>query len=366
MLAFCQIRRTFLASFLELVVSMSNERNVSAAALATISAAISAAFPSGSVPYDDEGAAFLLQFWEFKRSVNHSDGSGRKQMDTYPSGEIKDFRAGLRDRIGLPHLEYLKAMTREHCKDTGCEMKFTTRNYDVTTTPSAEWLAVVEQQPQPKDNMEHDKDGVTIKRRIHNFRQLNEDQLRTMKNASLRQEEVIAVILYTGPMYMVYSSVLQRYDRPEFENVNGNQRRSIFKTLNGDFGDTQNLYSTTLTVLVSAVQKLSTVTVLRPPGHRVLYRGTGGEQGLPLHFFNPDERNCKGMTDWGFFSSTPDKEKAKMYSGVDKAKPCPIVFEIETDCVNVGASVGQFSQYPDEVEYMFQPCSFVEQVTFFD
>ncbi len=145
---FVKLEDHIAASFLELVVSMSNERNVSAAAaLPTISAAISAAFPSGSVPDDGQVAAFLLQFWEFKRSENHSDGSGRKQIGTYPSGEIKDFRAGLRDRIGLPHLEYLKAMKREHCKDTGCNMKFTTRNYNVTTKPSAEWLAVVKQQP---------------------------------------------------------------------------------------------------------------------------------------------------------------------------------------------------------------------------
>jgi hypothetical protein len=355
------------------VVSMSNERNVSAqqqaAALPTISAAIKAAFPSDSesisIPSDEQGAAFLRQFWEFKRNENHPDDpTGRKKMDTYPSGEIKDFRAGLRDRIGLPHLEYLKAMTREHCKDTGCNMQFTSRNYDVKTTPSAEWLAVFKQRPQPEQNMVHFKDGVRINRRIPNVKQLDADQLRTMKNASLRQEEVIAVILYTGPMYMVYQAVLQQYERPVFENVNGNHRRSIFKTLKGDFGDTQNLYSTTLTVLVSAVQKLSTVTVFRPE-HRVLYRGTGGEQGLPPHFFNPDERNCKGMTDWGFFSSTPVLDKAKMYSGVDKSMPCPIIFEIETDCVNIGASVGQFSQYPDEGEYMFQPCSFVEQVTLF-
>lgn len=281
-------------------------------------------------------------------------------MDTYPSGEIKDFRAGLRDRIGLPHLEYLKAMTREHCNDTGFNMQFTTRNYDVKTTPRAEWRAVIEQFPQPPENMTHYKNGAMIKREIPNIKQLNAEQLKTMQDACLREEEVIAVILYTGPMYMVYQAVLQRYERPVFDD-----QRSIFKTLNGDFGDTQNLYSTTLTVLVSAVQKLSTVTVFRPE-NSILYRGTGGEQGLPLHFFKPDERNCKGMTDWGFFSSTFVLEKAKMYSGVDRTMPCPIIFEIETDCVNIGASVGQFSQYPDEGEYMFQPCSFIEQVILFD
>jgi hypothetical protein len=287
-----------------------------------------------------------------------------ENLDKYPSGKLEDFRSGLRGRIGLPHLEYEKAMYREHCKDTGCDMQFTTRNYNVSTTPAAEWDAVVEDRAnyalKNPQNMSHVKEGKKIERLIPDYNEKIKSD--TAKKACLRKEEVIAVILYTGPMYYVYSAILTRYERPIFDKT----ADSIFRTLDGANGHPKNLYSTTLTVLVSAVQKLSTVTVFKPDVK--LYRGTGGEQGLPDHFWDNDCFGCKGMTDWGYFSSTPLFDEAQSYSGMhdNPPKPCPIIFEIETDCINNGACVVEFSQYAHEGEYMFTPCSFITQVTTFD
>ncbi len=101
------------------------------------------------------------------------------------------------------------------------------------------------------------------------------------------------------------------------------------------------------------VQKLSTVTV-HHDGLK-LYRGTGGEVNLPAHFFDRDSLGCKGMTDWGFFSASADIDIARSYSGAPKGRPNPVVFEIQTNCVDRGASVSEFSQYPFEQEFIFVP-----------
>jgi hypothetical protein len=157
----------------------------------------------------------------------------------------------------------------------------------------------------------------------------------------LRREEVIAVILYTGPMYVIYNSVLAQWkDDPA----------NIYNTLR--LGN--NLFTTTLSVLVSAVQKLSTITVIRD-GLK-LYRGTGGLVYLPEHFSKPDDFNCRGMTDFGFMSCSADKEVAMGYSGAAEGRPHAMVLEIEPSCVDRGAVVSEFSQYPKEKETLFCPC----------
>ena len=169
------------------------------------------------------------------------------------------------------------------------------------------------------------------------------------QKAGLRPEEVRALVLYTGPMYVIYNAILTRYPDARF---NGGHC-SMWQTLSGETGLSKNLFSTTLSVLVSAVQKLSAVTVYKE-GLK-LYRGTGGEVNLPKHFSTRDSFGCKGLTDWGLFSATCNMEVARKYSGALESKPNPVVFEIETNCVDRGASVGEFSQYPKEEEFIFVP-----------
>ena len=57
-----------------------------------------------------------------------------------------------------------------------------------------------------------------------------------------------------------------------------------------------NKFSTTLFVLVSAVQKLSRCIKI-PPG-MCLYRGMGGTMDLPDSFSNVDENGCCGYAEW--------------------------------------------------------------------
>jgi hypothetical protein len=145
-------------------------------------------------------------------------------------------------------------------------------------------------------------------------------------------------------MYMVYNCILARFSKPP----------DLFET----FRVGGNFYPTTLSVLVSAVQKLSHHTAI--PDDLILYRGTGGCVTLPSSFTNSDQLNCKGMTDWGFWSSTKNKQVALDFSGVRENKPRPMILEFRPTAVDRGASVQDFSQYPKEEETLYLPCSYVQ------
>jgi hypothetical protein len=97
--------------------------------------------------------------------------------------------------IGSPNVEYLKAMEAEHCAKAGCDLEFTTL-HKKTTTPKAEWSLVI-----AKRNMDAEMHS---KRRIPDIDLLEQSDL--VQQAKLSRFEIMAVILYTGPM--VSSSVL--------------------------------------------------------------------------------------------------------------------------------------------------------------
>ena len=84
------------------------------------------------------------------------------------------------------------AMEAEHCKLTGCDQQFTTLNYTgITTTPRKEWDIVVNRKKCPHEQMR-------FNRRIPFISDLLE--LPLARNAKLSEAEVIAIVLYTGPM----------------------------------------------------------------------------------------------------------------------------------------------------------------------
>jgi hypothetical protein len=282
----------------------------------------------------------------------------------YPSGGIHDFHMGLSERIGFPHLEFFAAMEQEHCYFAGADVEFTTRNYGIRTTPHKEWLYVVADKADkpgpPADQLRHDRQIPDVSEKT---------KCKLAIDAGLREEEVIALCLYTGtscgllglgvgvevgasrfsraaagPMYMVYNCILARFSKPP----------ELFET----FKAGENFYPTTLSVLVSAVQKLSHHTPI--PDDLILYRGTGGCVTLPTSFTKPDEFNCKGMTDWGFWSSTKERNVALDFSGARENKPRPMILQFKPTAVDRGASVQEFSQYPAEQETLYLPCSYVQ------
>jgi hypothetical protein len=89
--------------------------------------------------------------------------------------------------------------------------------------------------------------------------------------------------------FYVYNAALRRFPKEVYDQLK----------------DADNLFTTTIFVLVSAVQKLARVMKL-PQGLR-LFRGTGGRMALPDHFCKADPRGCKGYVEWGFMSTTANR-----------------------------------------------------------
>ena len=81
-------------------------------------------------------------------------------------------------------------MTAEHCESFDSDQEFTTSNYKVTTTPRREWLIVVNRDASLAD-MRHGRRLLSI-----------DDIMRRdeVKAWGVSREEIIAVVLYTGPM----------------------------------------------------------------------------------------------------------------------------------------------------------------------
>ena len=86
----------------------------------------------------------------------------------------------------------------------------------------------------------------------------------------------------------------------------------------------------------------------------------GGQFELPDTFTRHDERGCIGFTEWGFLSTTADKNVAIQYSGIETGKPLPAIMVITPSSVDRGACIEEFSQYPAEKEFLYVPMSFLQ------
>jgi hypothetical protein len=279
--------------------------------------------------------------------INNAQEKLQAQLDQEPGkyhirkmeiGTVEDFHKGLTDRVGSPNLDYERAMMAEHCTMGAHDYEFTTGNYKIATTPKHEWLCIVgDQQGQrtacSEKDMSHGRRIVPI-----------EDMLMKplAKKSKMTRAEMIAVVLYTGPMFVVYNGILRRFPQQLYDFFSRND----------------NTFSTTIFVLVSAVQKLSRVMNI-PPGTQ-LYRGLGGTLELPDSFNNADENGCTGFTEFGFMSTTADRAVAVQYSGVKDNKPQASIFEIHPNAIDRGADISEFSQYPGEKEFLFVPMSFLQ------
>ena len=84
----------------------------------------------------------------------------------------------------------MQAMELEHCGKFGHDYQFITGNYHIETTPEKEWAIVV-------------KNASTLDtghgRRIRPLEELMKEES-LVEEAKLSRAEVVAVVLYTGPM----------------------------------------------------------------------------------------------------------------------------------------------------------------------
>ena len=83
-------------------------------------------------------------------------------------------------------------MEEEHCSRGGSKFKFQTLNYNrITSYPKKEWDIVMKKMLCPDEDK-------SINRRIPDIDELL--KLPLAQRAKLQKSEVIAVVLYTGPM----------------------------------------------------------------------------------------------------------------------------------------------------------------------
>ena len=82
-------------------------------------------------------------------------------------------------------------MQLEHCTRDGCGTIIRTTNYNLVTTPRREWKLVLREEATSEVELR-------FGRRIPSYEQLGD--LAIAKTARLTPPEIIAVVLYTGPM----------------------------------------------------------------------------------------------------------------------------------------------------------------------
>jgi ankyrin repeat protein len=269
------------------------------------------------------------------------DNSLWKLADTreYPSGNAGDYQRGISKRIGFPCVaNFEDGMRIEHCVKAGCCYSFAPRNQHWAgnkTTPKDEWHIVLcgakaDGLAPPECQFSGGRRRIFIDELL---------QLPLAKTAKLRREEIIGLALYSGPMYEIYNGILQR----RYEHWNAFEDKHHFPT--------------TLSVIVSAIQKVGSVTPLNP-GH-ILYRGNGGLEYMPPCFFDGDDMNRRGVTAYTFQSFSTSLRKAIEYAKPDCAWPMVFVVEPSKDPLTGFANISDFSQYPSENEHLLPPCCFL-------
>jgi hypothetical protein len=233
-------------------------------------------------------------------------------------------------------------MRAEHVTKGGHDYAFVTGNYNLKTQARLEWLYVAGDESGKR--MELPASDAGYGRVIQSIDDLLQKPL--AKTAKLTREEIISIVMYSGPAFVLYNAVLRRFPVDIYE---------VFKAAD-------NLFSTTIFVLVSAINKLSRCANI--PTGTLLYRGLGGTLEFPERFTCPDPScrtpNALGFLEYGFMSTTADKSIAVHYSGVKEGKPKAGILQIRPNSVDRGADISEFSQYRAEREYLFVPYSFVQ------
>jgi hypothetical protein len=166
----------------------------------------------------------------------------------------------------------------------------------------------------------------------------------------VRQEEIIGLRLYTGPLFELYNGVLRAWAN-EAEPGIVPPFASIGKGL-----DVCDRFTSTLHSINSGVVKLSQ---LQPA--TVVYRGISGMK-LPEPFLVPSKFNIRGGIEYGFMSATLNMQVALRYATSGSGEPSTLMV-MAMGMVDRGAQLDWLSQYPDEKEILLPPLTGIEVQT---
>lgn len=261
----------------------------------------------------------------------------------YNYANEEDFYGGLEAFIGSPSPDIFIGMEREHRSDD----KFDSVHV-MQTTPRLEWQYVVESEVGEEANNTLRQAGAESKFNRDstggegsvNFGEHDGWQLlhftldKKALTAGLIREEVIALRLYTGPMYVHYNGVLRKQS----------ERKPRFVT--------------TIHAANSAINKLSQQTKAC-----TVYRGMVGGK-LPDDFHPKDDEAVRGAVERAFMSTSKTREVALSFAREDPEHggEARILFEIEMGMVAKGADVSFLSQFPEEEEILFAPLTALEVI----
>ena len=264
---------------------------------------------------------------------------------TYTYGPLDLLDTGLEGLIGLPDGHPEAAMAAEHCNQADSDVEFSHPGYKYTTSSRQEWEFVTANgSAAPKGS---ESVGVRAFIPLSKLRELLEGRNAELKergysHMQLTLWEAIAARLYTGPMYCKYNAVLRSFSDAADPSQAEYLARQYSELCKG------NVYRCGIFGASAAVVKLSK---LQPVSK--IYRGLGGGN-LPRSFFEPNISGLRGGVEYGFMSTTGDRDVAMGWSAAQTDGDA-MLLEITMTMSARGADMTWLSQYPHEVETLFPP-----------
>jgi hypothetical protein len=242
---------------------------------------------------------------------------------------LDDFYKGPEELIGTPNPKIMQGMQTEHCVRGNSQREFTTGNYNLTTTPATEWEFVVEPKEgaayphTPKDKAKWPK-GTDWKGKSGRESKDVEVilQRKQVTLAGLLKVEVIALRLYTGPMFVLYNAVLRGFPEKDVECLK-------------DKDGKENRYETTIFAIASGITKLSKVSDV--PKDRRLYRGLGG-MILPRQFWEhyPECQVTFSVAVNGAAATVLDKLKGDANAKLKETPNQVAIFDVSAQYLLIG------------------------------
>jgi hypothetical protein len=237
-------------------------------------------------------------------------------------GGMALFDSRLEEQVGCMDVVPLRAMWAEHCLSSDSSTTFSPpNNPTLVCTPQDEFYFVVgkdgidkrEWKLKPGAVPTFDTCSMVEGRNAKAISELLESP--EAKAAGLLDVEIVALRLFSGPLYVKYNQIL--------------------RTLSPKQGLHGNTYSTTIALIVSGIRKLCAVATV--PESAVVFRGLS-DIALPPEFFELDEQGFAGGVDVSLMSTTRLMEVARKYSGADEGHVATI-FKLLLGKMSLGADI---------------------------